>query len=322
MATLIYTLLVGSAAAEDAETLYKRGVELFNKGDFKEAAQSFRSAYELRPSWRIFYNIAQSEASAKRYGLALEAFESYLTGGGDEIEFDRKEAVLAELDRLRKMVGSLEVKTKEGATIFVDGVERGEAPLIGKLAVSASQEHTTYAVIDGKETKKKRFKIRGGDTLAVHIGDEKTSNAEKPDATPQGDRPPRTRYEQIDTSTPSDDKPAPLAITGGIFAGLGAGALIAGIVTGVRTNKLDESLKKDCPDGNCPASLNDKIDKMENTRFATNVLLISGGTLAAAGVAMLVVHLVKRKKSRRAATVMLAPDIGEASLGFHILKRF
>ena len=62
---------------------FERGKYHFERSEFDDAAQAFRLADSLRPNWKIRYNLAQSEAAAKRYGLALEAFEAYLAGGGE-----------------------------------------------------------------------------------------------------------------------------------------------------------------------------------------------------------------------------------------------
>ena len=58
----------GSAAkaAEglDAQVAFREGVKLFRSDRYKEAATSFRKAYELKSNWKIQYNIGQSEAAA------------------------------------------------------------------------------------------------------------------------------------------------------------------------------------------------------------------------------------------------------------------
>ena len=77
-----------------AKAEFSRGVELYNSGSYKEAAKAFRRANELKPSWSLLYNIAQSEAAAKNYGPAYEAFEEYLAKGGDDLTDERRETAL------------------------------------------------------------------------------------------------------------------------------------------------------------------------------------------------------------------------------------
>ena len=114
---------------EEAKVACGKGRDLFEQGNYVEAAGSFRKAYELKPNWKILYNIGQCEASAKRHGLALTAFEEYFSRGGDDIPPERKDEVLAEISRLKLIVGMLEIFAPDGAEIAIDNVIRGTAPL-------------------------------------------------------------------------------------------------------------------------------------------------------------------------------------------------
>ena len=70
----------------------------------------------------MLYNIGQSAASAKYFGIAYEAFELYLSKGGDDVAEQRRNEVMAEMDRLFKMVGSFDVVTPPGCVVEVDGM--------------------------------------------------------------------------------------------------------------------------------------------------------------------------------------------------------
>ena len=93
-----FTLLnaaICEAADEDerkAREAFQRGAEFYGQAQYAKAAEAFREAYRLRPSWRLFFNIGQCSAAAKEYGLALEAFESYLSEGGDEVPVEKRDA--------------------------------------------------------------------------------------------------------------------------------------------------------------------------------------------------------------------------------------
>ena len=66
-----------------AKTAFDRGRASFEQQQYKDAADAFREAYDLMPSWKLLYNIGQAEAAGSRYGLALDSFERYLAVGGD-----------------------------------------------------------------------------------------------------------------------------------------------------------------------------------------------------------------------------------------------
>ena len=127
------------------------------------------------------YNIGQCEAAAKRYGLAFEAFEKYLAEGGDEIPEDRRNEVLAELNRLEQMVGSLEIAAPKGALITLNGVERGRAPFPGKLKVVAGILLNVEVTLDGKVIHSDSFKVSRGETAAIALSLNSDLRSECPD---------------------------------------------------------------------------------------------------------------------------------------------
>ena len=308
-------LLLSPCAAQgkDKENLFRSGVEYFNSGDYAAAAESFRAAYEILPSWKILYNIGQSEAAARQHDLALESFEAYLAQGGDDIGVERREEVLAEVDRLRQMVGSIEVLAPAGAIIYVDDVERGTAPLLGKLTVTAGIAHQIRAVRDGANVAEKEFKVRGKDSLSIdlRIKPDKNSNAENPGGPLISEQifvnPIANDSPNVDKPQSSTSKRSPLLLSGIVTTGVGAGALIAAIVAGVITKNLDDQLTSECPEGVCESDLRDKRDQMNTMRKTTNVLLISGGVVTGTGLALVVAGLVKNKK--RTAQATLSPNL-------------
>ena len=127
-AIVLCTCCLGQAQdkSTDAATHFKKGVALFNENKKDEAVQEFNAAYEIKPSWKILYNIGQCHASLKRYGMAIESFEKYLGEGGDEVPKERQDEVLGELDRLRRMVGSIKVHGPDGVEIYIDKILRGK----------------------------------------------------------------------------------------------------------------------------------------------------------------------------------------------------
>jgi tetratricopeptide (TPR) repeat protein len=77
--------LRAAADVDEARREFEKGRQLFEAGDYREAAEAFRRANEEQPNWRLLYNIGQCEAAEKNYGLALESLEAYLAHGGDDV---------------------------------------------------------------------------------------------------------------------------------------------------------------------------------------------------------------------------------------------
>ncbi len=146
---------------EVAKQHFQEGSAFFEQKKFEDAVRSFRAAYKIKPTWKLHYNIAQAETAAKRYGLALEQFESYLAKGGDDVLTDREQEVLREIDRLRLLVGVLEVDASPGTEVYVDAIHRGTVPLKGLIRVAVG-DHNVTMKYGGKAIFSRRLKIAGG----------------------------------------------------------------------------------------------------------------------------------------------------------------
>lgn len=304
------------AANEDAaKQAYVDGVRLFEQGDYTGAADAFRKAYALKPTWKVLYNVGQSEAAAKRNGLALEAFEAYLTKGGDDVPDARREEVLTEVERLRRMIGSVKIDAPKGATVHIDEVERGKAPILGRLPVSAGVMHTAWAELDGEQTAKRDFKVMGADSIHVKLEFEAAGPVIGATDTPA---------EPLADDVAADDGGAsPLAISGWVMVGVGGAMLVTGAITGAMALKLDKQLTDDCTEGHCPATTayRNDIDKLATVSTLTDVMLFAGGAIAATGAVLLIVDAAGDRKSEQPTTA-LAPIVGPDFGGAAIQGRF
>ena len=179
---------------DKASSSFNNGVKLFNKEKYQEAVEAFRKAYTLKPSWRIQYNIGQCEAALKRYGLAIEAFESYLGEGGDEVPIGRRDEVLKELERMRLMVGSIKVQGPGGTEVYVDKVLRGTMPINSAILVTAGVEHWIWFVREGAKLATFKETISGGETVKLKAPGSEPEAAPAAAPTqpppPKGDQPP------------------------------------------------------------------------------------------------------------------------------------
>ena len=122
---------------EAAKKAFETGVVAFQQDQYESAVNAFRRAYALNPAWKLLYNIGQCEVALKRYGLAVDVFEQYLFEGGDNMSAARRDEVLSELDRLRKMTGTVLFNGPDGIDVIVDGVHRGVTPITAGVLVAA-----------------------------------------------------------------------------------------------------------------------------------------------------------------------------------------
>ncbi|MCP4676584.1 MAG: tetratricopeptide repeat protein [Deltaproteobacteria bacterium] len=267
----------GDETGKDAKTLHREGVELFKASRFEEASRAFQEAYKLRPTWKLYYNIGQCEAAARHYGLALEAFETYLVDGGDEVPNDRREYISSEIRRIQPLVGVLEVEAEGGVEVLVNGTLRATTPLEGPVRVSAGSCLVTLKQGDEILVEKK-VNIAGGMTSRVVAPKETESDpaieASAGEPKPEvGEEPERSRLWTVG------------------WIGLGVGATIAavGAITGgVAIGKSNE-LKENCPvKEDCDPKYDDLPGKTDNLALATNILLPVGAAVAVTGVVLII----------------------------------
>jgi hypothetical protein len=291
-------------AAKQARASFKAAVDKFDAGDYEAADALFREAYGLNPSWKLLYNIGQCEAALKRHGEALEAFEQYLSQGGDEVPVERREEVLAEVKRLREMSGSIEIAAPEGALVVVDGVERGRTPLPGRIRVAAGVDHAVRIELDGAALLERAVRVGGEENLLL-------------DANPHAPEPAPVAVVPEDGTAARNHK---IRTAGWIAVGVGAGALISGAITGGLALKADKSVQDACPSGTCLPNEQDEVDRRDALALTTDILIGAGAAIAVTGAVLLIVF--REKESGAGAAVAVSPIITADGAGATAAWRF
>ena len=155
------------AVHEEARIHWRQGVILFEEDDYEAALVEFRKAWELRPSYKILYNIGQVEFLLKHYARALEAFEKYIEDGADEIEQGRRDEVVKEIETLRLRTGWIGVtRPLSGADIFLDEALIGQADPENPFVVDIGF-HLVEIVRNGKSLFRQKIEIAAGETIKI-----------------------------------------------------------------------------------------------------------------------------------------------------------
>lgn len=321
----VFTLQVQASGKkknlDNARSLFREGAAFFKKNEYSKAAESFRAAYKMKPNWKILYNIAQSEAAAKRHGLALSAFERYLSLGGDDVVDARQNEVEKEIERLKKMVGYVTVEAPEGATIIVDNVAFGVAPIAGGIPVAGSVVHIVDVLLsNGEKLPFKKVSLVSGNTVSISF----IEKEEPSHITPVSSQPNTSPEQMIVEPKQEDDsfQLSTLALAGWITAGTGAAMLIASSVTGALAIKENNKIEKNCSDG-CYEPYHNSVEKRDMLAITTDTLLVVGGVAAAAGAGLLIFDYVRNKKEReKDQTVLFQPVINRQVAGASLEVRF
>jgi hypothetical protein len=156
-----------AADAPKASTSFKQGVELYREASFEAALAEFRKAYQLSPSYKVLYNIAQTYFELHDYVNAQTNLRQYLSEGGSEIPAERRSEVQELFDKLGERIAYLEVETNVAdADIRVDDVSVGVSPLsaavpvnIGRRRVSAAKPGYAPAVRVVTVASRERLKV-------------------------------------------------------------------------------------------------------------------------------------------------------------------
>lgn len=254
---------------ERAGTLFAQGIERFHAKDYTGALAAFQRAYRTAPDYRVLYNIGSTSLLLDDQATALNAFQRYLSEGGDRVPAARRKQIEAHLRRLEQQVVRLRITTNvTGATIWIDGEEVGQTPLSEVLTVSPGQ-HELVARKDDLPPTRQVFNASPGERHALHLTLVPQPRRGGPEPSPPSpDQPPGRRW-------------TGLWISAGVTGLLAVTAGVLGALTLQASDALDHELAQ------YPASPDAVEDARQNTRrlsLSTDALL--GASVLAAGVTL------------------------------------
>ncbi len=151
-----------------ARQRFQEGVELFDKGRFKEARAAFLQAYLLKRHPAVLLNLAQSELRSGYEHTAAMRFVEFLKKPGNSdpamIDDARKG-----LNAAKSKVGELTIQAREGAEIFVDNEPAGTAPLSGPVYVTPGSHRVEVRLGTTSDSRKVTFVAGQAKTVAVGV---------------------------------------------------------------------------------------------------------------------------------------------------------
>ncbi len=271
-----------SPATAEAVRHYQQGVQLFKEGAYEAALVELQKAYQLAPTYKLLYNIAQVERQVNQFAEAYDSYDRYLSEGGNDIAPGRRDEVRAEMVTLALRIGRLQIVTNAKAPeITIDDVVVSHGPLAGAIRVNAGRRRIT--VVDSDGSRQARVaEVTGGETVRIDV------NFRGPVMAPAS----------VETPASPVEKPAPTGPVNYTPVWLGAGTAAALCIAGTATGVLALGAKSDYDNAikvgpNNGAAIASAHDRAITLRTTTDVLF---GTAVAAGV-VTVVLLATRKPS-------------------------
>ncbi|HEU4532722.1 MAG TPA: hypothetical protein VFS00_01345 [Polyangiaceae bacterium] len=303
----------GTGSVDEAREHYERGLQLFRDGAFDGALTEFLRAYELAPSYRLFYFIGHTHRQLNDFAPALRAFEQYLKDGGREVQAKRRVEVEREVAQLRKRVGRLEIVASEpGAAILVDDRKVGTSPLEAPVVVNVGQRKVV-AVKDGRQSPPAIASVSGDESTKVDLQLPASASASAPASAPTPASPavaePGGRLWPSSARPPPPERRVPWvgwAITGVLAAGAGVTGLLALSASGELKSQRDSTdATRDGLDS----------DKGRTTGFAVATDALAFGALVAGGVSLYLTLKPPAPAAAAAPAPALRFGVGPGSLG-------
>lgn len=165
-----------ASAQGGTDAKLKAGIALVKAHDNDKAVAQLTKLYVASKDARCLYWMARAHQDAGRHADALRAYKQFLKEAPNGAPDAKSVDVLGNIQTLTMQVGTVGVTATDGATIFVDDVEIGTAPLKepialdpGKHTISASWEGKRAAskIVDVAEESRQNIELRVDDVPAA-----------------------------------------------------------------------------------------------------------------------------------------------------------
>ena len=281
------------AATAAMRAHHRRGIQLYDEGDFRLALVEFERAYEISKNYKILFNIGQVQYELKSYARARLAFEQYLALGGDRIDPARRADVERDLASLRARTATLTVRTNvPGAEIAIHDRNLGRAPV--EAAVVDAGIARVQASSPGHETIVREIALAGGDvrTMPIEL------------------QPIKREVLVTHTTTGLPASVVAAWITTGVLAAGTIGSAIA-----ANAAHSDYERRRETPISGSSAEARGELERQRDlvTGLALTTDVLAVATLVAAGVSL---YLTVREPKRDAPAVSAALGGARFQVGF------
>ncbi len=304
-----------SPAAEDAATRFQQAVDLYREGSYEGALAEFRKAYQISPSYRVLYNIAQTQYALHDFVGASASLRQYVSEGGGDIPADRRVQVDEMSAKLEERIAHLQISANlSGADLRIDDTSVGVSPLPGPIAVNVGT-HKVSAFKAGSPEAVRMITVAGKESMKVDLKLEELVVAHDQAGVVS---PVPTFPGQPSSQTLSIAKTPPSGTPGrtGLIVSLSTTAVLAA-GTGI-SGYLALAAQKDLKDQidtypNTKAKIDDARSRSKRYGYMTDAL--GAATLLSGGVALYlaITHRSdspKAKSGKVAEPIALVPTVG------------
>jgi hypothetical protein len=265
-----------------------RGYELFEAGNYVEAAQAFRLAEVIFHAPTLVFAIGRAESKA---GHLLEARASFQRVIAEKIAPSAPPEYLGAQESARAELALVEARIPH-LTITVSGaagravVVRLDDAVVARAALEQPIEidpgaHRVAVDVDGGPVEKRAVTVAEGAREAVSV--------ELP--------PPASKNARAPVASLVASKRRDLLVPAVISLGVGAAGIGVGAALGAITLSKTSAIRAHCAGDVCPRDQQSAADGARTTATISTVAFIAGGVFAATGVTLLVLRPKAQKPS-------------------------
>jgi tetratricopeptide (TPR) repeat protein len=168
-ATMAQSLGGEEADSSKAGVRFQRAVELYREGSYEGALAEFRKAYQTSPTYRVLYNIAQTQYALHDFVGAYKSLMQYMAEGGSDISAERRVQVDEMSAKLVERIAHLQILINvSGADVRVDDVSVGTSPLPGLVPVNVGTRKIT-AFKDGSPEAVRVVTVAGKESVRIEL---------------------------------------------------------------------------------------------------------------------------------------------------------
>ncbi len=316
-----------AASPDEAASHFELGVEFYKQRKFEQASIEFAMAYDLKPSYKIFFNIGQAENMLEHYAEALKAYRAYLEHSGNEIPEDRRELVEKELKRLINRVGYIEVYGDyRGASVLIDGEEKGRMPLAEPMIVDVGKREVEV-LVGTERLFRQVYRVAANQHIVVNLGSkDENGNVQADTTTTSPESSAAKDNSKIDGSQDASKDDAGAADSNGKSArkrnrvigisllGVGFAAASAAVATGVIATLKKNDIAEGCLGYVCDEETwSSEFTAVKRLSISTDALI---GAAAVSTTVGLILFFVKPKALRNEkVSLHVSPVEGGAFAG-------
>ena len=302
-----------------ADRLFDDGLKALDAGDFAKACEKFGASQKADKSVGALINLGKCNEKLGNLATAWSSYKEASSLAHQRNDNDRAQSSDASAKALEPRLSTLTISAKNAPSdlaITRDGADMGGSGALGVALPIDGGKHTIAAsakgyqawsaeITVGKEADKKALEIP--ELIALPPGEVAGGGAGPADTTGESGN--------------------GLLIGGAVVGGVGVVGLIVGGVTGGLAAKGKSDVDTLCPNKTCRTqAAKDKLSSTKTLATVSTVGLIAGGVLTAAGVTMIVVSVVGKKKKplddKPAAAWQLVPSVGPQGGGAYVFGTF